>query len=83
MALQNRISLEHNTRRIGRTERVLIDRREGDFWVGRTQYDSPEVDQEVLIAGAKKMAVGRFYRVRITGAEDYDLYGEVLSADNF
>ncbi|MDR0954488.1 MAG: 30S ribosomal protein S12 methylthiotransferase RimO [Rikenellaceae bacterium] len=74
MRLQNRISLENNLRRVGALERVMIDRREGDFWVGRTQYDSPEVDQEVLVRSETPLPVGDFCRVRITEAEDYDLY---------
>lgn len=77
MALQNGISLENNRRRVGRTERVIIDSRQGDFYVGRTQYDSPEVDQEILIPTAdRRLLRGRFYDVRITSAADYDLYGE-------
>ena len=78
MALQNEISLENNLRRVGRTERVLIDSRQGDYYVGRTQYDSPEVDQEILIpAAGRRLIRGCFYQVRITAAEDYDLYGEL------
>ena len=52
MALQNEISLENNRARIGQLERVIIDSRQGDFYVGRSQYDSPEVDQEILIPAA-------------------------------
>ena len=54
MALQNEISLENNRRRVGRTERVIIDSRQGDWYVGRTQYDSPEVDQEILIPASER-----------------------------
>ena len=80
MALQNGISLENNRRRVGRTERVLIDSRQGDFYVGRTQYDSPEVDQEILIpADERRLLRGHFYDVRITSAADYDLYGTVVA----
>ena len=79
MALQNGISLENNSRRVGRTERVLIDSRQGDFYVGRTQYDSPEVDQEILIpADERRLLRGHFYDVRIESAADYDLYGSVI-----
>ena len=79
MALQNEISLENNRRRVGREERVLIDSRQGDWYVGRTQYDSPEVDQEILIpAGEKRLFKGHFYRVRIDAAEDYDLYASPI-----
>ncbi|WP_273370967.1 30S ribosomal protein S12 methylthiotransferase RimO [Alistipes megaguti] len=79
MALQNEISLENNRRRVGREERVLIDSRQGDWYVGRTQYDSPEVDQEIHIpAGEKRLLKGHFYRVRIDAAEDYDLYASPI-----
>ena len=78
MALQNEMSLEHNRRRVGRTERVIIDSRQGDFYVGRTQYDSPEVDQEILIpVGGRRLLRGHFYEAEVTSAADYDLYGEV------
>lgn len=77
MALQNEISLANNLRRVGRTERVVIDSRQGDFYVGRSQYDSPEVDQEILIpAAGRRLLRGRFYDVKITSAADYDLYAE-------
>ena len=77
MALQNAISLKNNLRRVGRTERVVIDSRQGDFYVGRSQYDSPEVDQEILIpAAGRRLLRGRFYDVKITSAADYDLYAE-------
>jgi ribosomal protein S12 methylthiotransferase len=78
MALQNRISLDANTARIGRKMRVIIDRREGDFYVARSEHDSPEVDQEILIpATAKKLREGTFHNITVTGAEDYDLYGAI------
>ena len=78
MALQNEISLENNRRRVGRTERVIIDSRQGDFYVGRTQYDSPEVDQEILIpVSGRRLLRGHFYEAEVTSAADYDLYGEV------
>ena len=87
MELQNGISRENNLRRVGRTERVILDRREGDYWIGRTQYDSPEVDTEILISasetgkfvrentGDRTLSAGHFLDVRITRADDYDLYG--------
>lgn len=79
MALQQQIALENNSRRVGRTERVLIDARQGDFYVGRTQYDSPEVDQEILIpVGGRRLLRGRFYDIRIDAAEEYDLFGSVV-----
>ena len=75
MRLQNRISLENNEKRVGRTEKVIVDREENGYYVGRTQYDSPEVDQEVLIESSVPLSAGGFYTVRITSADDYDLYG--------
>lgn len=78
MAVQNEIARENNLRRVGVVERTVIDSRQGDFYVGRSQYDSPEVDQEILIpAAGRRLLRGRFYDVRITSAADYDLYGEV------
>ena len=77
MALQKEISLENNLRRVGRVERVIVDSRQGDYYVCRTQYDSPEVDEELLIPVAgHRLFRGRFYDARITAAEEYDLYGE-------
>lgn len=79
MRIQNEISLENNRRRIGRTERVIIDSRSGDYYIGRSQYDSPEVDQEILVeATGRRLLRGHFYDVRITAAEDYDLYATVI-----
>ena len=78
MELQHTISLENNLRRVRRIERVIIDSRQGDFYVGRTQYDSPEVDQEILIPAAERRLLrGHFYEVRIDRGADYDLYGHV------
>ena len=80
MVLQNEISLDNNRRRVGRTERVIIDSRQGDWYVGRTQYDSPEVDQEILIpASERRLLRGHFYDVTVTSAADYDLYGEIAA----
>ena len=80
MALQNEISLGNNRRRVGRTERVIIDSRQGDWYVGRTQYDSPEVDQEILIPASEcRLLRGHFYDVTVTSAADYDLYGEIAA----
>ena len=80
MRLQERISLENNAKRIGQQIRVIIDRKEGDFYIGRSEYDSPEVDQEIIIESfGKRLYRGRFYNVVVTDAEDYDLYAEILS----
>ena len=79
MRLQERISLENNAKRIGQTMRVIIDRREGDCYIGRSEYDSPEVDQEIIIDSAgKRLYRGRFYDVVITDCEDYDLFAALV-----
>jgi ribosomal protein S12 methylthiotransferase len=78
MRLQERVSLQNNARRVGQTMRVIIDRKEGDFYIGRSEYDSPEVDQELIIESfGKRLMRGRFYNVVITDCEDYDLYAEL------
>lgn len=77
MEVQNGISAELNRRRIGSTERVIIDRREGDYFVGRSQYDSPEVDTEILVSSPRELHPGEFAEVTITDAGDYDLYAVV------
>ena len=77
MRIQQRIAAELNEQKVGQTLKVIIDRREGDFYVGRTEFDSPEVDPEVLIPTAQgRLRIGAFYNIRITGAEEFDLYGE-------
>jgi ribosomal protein S12 methylthiotransferase len=78
MAVQQEISLEKNQEKIGRTFKVLIDKKEAGRYLGRTEFDSVEVDNEVIIAGNKKLEVGSFYNVKITKAFDYDLEGEVI-----
>lgn len=79
MAIQSEVSLSNNEARIGRVERVIIDERRGEYYVGRSQYDSPEVDQEILIpVSDKRLYRGRFYNVRIIGADEYDLYAELV-----
>ncbi|MCD6200720.1 MAG: 30S ribosomal protein S12 methylthiotransferase RimO [Bacteroidales bacterium] len=77
MILQEEIALRMNKEKVGKTFKVLIDYREKDFWVGRTQYDSPEVDQEVLIPVGEKTKIkpGQFYSVKITRVENFDLIG--------
>ena len=65
---------------MGCTLQVIIDRKEGDFYVGRTEFCSPEVDPEVLIsAGEKRLKIGDFYAVKMTAADEFDLYGEVVT----
>ncbi len=79
MALQQEISADLSNAKIGQELKVIIDRKEGDYYIGRTQFDSPEVDPEVLIkANGKRLFSGRFYRVRITNADDFDLFGEII-----
>ncbi|MFW6371959.1 MAG: 30S ribosomal protein S12 methylthiotransferase RimO [Bacteroidota bacterium] len=77
MELQRGISRELNEQKIGQTLKVIIDRKEEDYYVGRSEFDSPEVDPEILISGDENLTVGEFYETKITGAEDYDLYGAV------
>ncbi len=81
MRIQSDISLDNNSARIGRVERVIIDERRGDYYIARSQYDSPEVDEEIFIEVAsvgKRLFRGRFYNVRITGADQYDLFAELV-----
>lgn len=78
MEIQQYISAELNQQKAGKEFKVIVDREEGDFYIGRTEYDSPEVDGEVLITSVRKLKKGEFVIVRITGAEDYDLYGTVV-----
>jgi ribosomal protein S12 methylthiotransferase len=77
MEIQQEISRELNEAKIGQTMKVIIDRQEKDYYVGRSEFDSPEVDPEVLISSGKELQPGNFYIVKITGAEDYDLYASV------
>ena len=80
MQIQEQISLENNLKREGQTMRVIVDGRQGNYYVARSQYDSPEVDQEILIPAEKRrLRRGCFYDVLITDAEDYDLFGEVIN----
>jgi ribosomal protein S12 methylthiotransferase len=78
MALQQEISLQLNREKIGKTFRVLIDRRESLNYIGRTEHDSPEVDNEVIVHSDRELAPGSFQQVLITGAEAFDLYGKVI-----
>jgi ribosomal protein S12 methylthiotransferase len=77
MALQQRISAEIEAEAVGKTFKVVVDRREGDYYVARTQFSSPEVDPEVLVpveTSRKPLVTGKFYNVKVTGAEEFDLY---------
>lgn len=79
MAVQQEISAEIEAEKIGKTMKVIIDRKENDYYIGRTEYCSPDVDPEVLIhSTGKNLEIGAFYQVKITDAEEFDLYGEVV-----
>lgn len=79
MAVQQQISLNLNEKKVGKTFKVLFDRMEGGYFVGRTEFDSPEVDNEVLVDAAEHyVRIGDFANVKITSAGDFDLYGEVV-----
>lgn len=78
MEAQQSVSYELNQKKIGKTFKTLIDRKEGNFYIGRTQYDSPEIDNEVLISSSDhKLNIGEFYSVKATKAEPFDLFGIV------
>ena len=80
MEIQKDISLEKNIALVGTQHRVLVDRKEGGYFIGRTVYDSPEVDNEVLIdAAASYVRIGDFVEVEVTGAEEFDLYGTPIT----
>jgi len=79
MELQESVSEELNGDKVGMKLRVLIDREEGAYYVGRTRFDSPEVDGEVFVTSEKKLLPGEFTEVCITGAEIHDLYGKVVT----
>lgn len=75
MALQQEIATEVEAKKVGETLLTIIDRKEGEYYVGRTEFCSPEVDPEVLISTDKKLKVGNFYEVEITNSDEFDLYG--------
>lgn len=80
MQLQHNISLENNQKRLGTTEKIIIDSKEADFWLARTQFDSPEVDNEVLISATDfpNLTVGEFYMAKIFRSDVYDVYAQIL-----
>jgi len=84
MEIQSQISYELNQEKIGNTYKVLIDKKEGDYYIGRTEFDSPEVDNEVLIkaTGDTYLRIGDFAQVHIDDADHYDLYGSVIKLPN-
>jgi ribosomal protein S12 methylthiotransferase len=78
MEIQQQISAELNRQKVGQVFKVIVDRKEGDFFIGRTEFDSPEVDGEVLISSTRELNKGEFADVKITGAEDYDLFAQTV-----
>ncbi len=78
MELQMEISTELNAEKVGKTYKTIIDRQEGEFFIGRTEFDSPEVDCEVLIPVTEGLTIGKFYNVDIVDSDEYDLYGTTL-----
>lgn len=78
MRVQQNISAELEAEKIGQTLKVIIDRKEGDYYIGRTEFCSPEVDPEVLIQTKEALNIGEFYQVKITDSEEFDLYGEIV-----
>jgi ribosomal protein S12 methylthiotransferase len=80
MEIQSQISWELNQAKIGQEFKVVIDRKEGNYFVGRTEYDSPDVDNEVRIDATNTyLKTGEFARIKVIEAEDFDLYGEVVN----
>ena len=81
MGIQKRISLALNSERVGKDMRVIVDRVEGDFYIARSQYDSPEVDEEILIPTTTPLEIGSMVDIRVTDYDEYDLYGELKNLD--
>ena len=81
MSLQEQIAHEINEKKVGQTFKVIIDREEPDYYIGRTEYDSPEVDPEVLIEKTKKLIPGEFYKIIITGTQSFDIVGIIDNND--
>ena len=79
MEIQQTISLEHNEAKIGKQYKIIIDSLQGDYYVARTEYDSPEVDMEVLIKKEEsELVIGNFYTAQVIGAEEFDLYAHII-----
>jgi ribosomal protein S12 methylthiotransferase len=78
MAVQQEISYEKNQEKIGNTFKVIVDKRESGRYLGRTEFDSVEVDNEVIIQTSKRLEPGNFCQVKITNAYDYDLEGVIV-----
>jgi ribosomal protein S12 methylthiotransferase len=81
MAIQEQISTEIEAEKVGKVLKVVIDRKEGDYYIGRTEFSSPEVDPEVLIpVNERQLRVGSFYQVKIVDSSEFDLTGTVVSS---
>lgn len=79
MQLQEQIAAELSAEKVGKVFRIIIDREEDGYYIGRTEFDSPEVDCEVLVSSTDyQLNVGEFYEARITSAEEFDLYAEIV-----
>ena len=78
MRVQQNISAEIEAAKVGRVMKVIIDRKEGDYYIGRTEFCSPEVDPEVLIRANSNLEIGNFYSVKITDSEEFDIYAEII-----
>ena len=78
MEIQQDISLEINRSKLGQTLKTIIDRKENDYYVGRTEFDSPEVDNEVIVRSKRELEPGKFYSVKMVDALEYDLIGELI-----
>jgi ribosomal protein S12 methylthiotransferase len=84
MRVQQQISEDVQARKVGRTMKVIIDREEGDYFIGRTEFDSPEVDPEVLIKRSQtfNLRPGQFVKVKMESADEFDLFGQVIESSN-
>lgn len=79
MAIQERVALDSNEAKIGKVLQVIIDREDEDYYIGRTEFDSPEVDPEVLVTKDKELKIGEIYNVKVTSAEPFDIYADIVS----
>ena len=81
MHLQQKISADINSNKVGNQYKIIIDRLEGEYYIGRTEFDSPEVDGEVLISiNEGDLEIGEFYSVKIVEADEFDLYGTIIKS---
>lgn len=78
MGIQEKISLHKNETKINKCMKVIIDRKEGDYWIGRSEGDSPEVDNEILIPVVQELTLGKFYTVKINNVDNFDLFGTII-----